>query len=86
LLVIAGFAAIGFELRNEKIRTLFLSYGNPKIYQSLRISFNLLPSFMQQMNSPKMLILHPVNSLKQMLTNAEYMLDHLIKNKTRDIN
>jgi hypothetical protein len=85
LLVIAGFAAIGFELRNEKIRNLFLLYGNPRIYQSLRISFSLLPAFLQQMNSPKTLILHPVNSLKQMLTNAEYMLDHVIKNKTKEI-
>jgi len=85
LLVIAGFAAIGFELRNEKISNLFLLYGNPKIYQSLRISFNLLPAFMQQMNSPKMLILHPVSSLKQMLTNAEFMLNHLIKNKNKEI-
>jgi hypothetical protein len=86
LLVIAGFAAIGFELRNEKIGNLFLLYGNAKIYQSLRISFNLLPAFMQQMNSPKTLILHPVNSLKQMLTNAEFMLKHLIKNKIREFN
>jgi hypothetical protein len=86
LLVIAGFAAIGFELRNEKIRKLFLSYGNPRIYQSLRISFNLLPAFMQQMNSPKMLLLHPFDCLKQMLINAEYMLNHLINNKTRDFN
>ncbi len=81
LLVIAGFAAIGFELRHEKIRSAFLSYGNPKLYQSLRISFNLLPSFLQQMNSPRLLIRHPLASLKQMLANADYLFQRMLINK-----
>jgi hypothetical protein len=86
LLVVTGFAAIGSELRNEKIKSFFLLYANPRIYQSLRISFNLLPSFMQQMNSPGKLLLHPVSSLKQMLTNAEYLLNHLNKGKMKYVN
>ncbi len=84
LLVIAGFAAIGFELRHEKIRSAFFSYGNPKVYQSLRISFNLLPAFLQQMNSPGMLIRHPFNSLKQMLVNAEFLFHQMQINKRTD--
>jgi hypothetical protein len=86
LLVIAGFAAIGFELRHEKIRSAFLSYGKPRIYQSLRISFNLLPTFLQQMNSPRMIIRHPFTSLKQMLTNAEFLFHHMQKNKKNEFN
>jgi hypothetical protein len=86
LLVIAGFAAIGFELRHEKIRDAFLAYGNADLYQSLSISFNLLPAFLQHMNSPRMLILHPFVSIRQMLAGADHFFLQLQKKRKTDIN
>jgi hypothetical protein len=86
LLVIAGFAAIGFELRNDKIRGFLIAVSTPRIYQSLRISFNLLPEFIHLMNSPRVFVRHPFNSLKQMLTNAEIHFNQLQNSSKNQIN
>jgi hypothetical protein len=83
LLVIAGFAAIGFELRNEKIKNVLLTFLNPKFYNSLKISFNLLPEFMSYLNSPGKVFRHPFSSIKGMLLTAE---NHLKKIQNQDYN
>jgi hypothetical protein len=41
---------------------------------------------MHQLNSPKRLILSPVDDIKQRLTYAEYLLNVLTNAKTRDFN
>jgi hypothetical protein len=84
VLVIAGFAAIGFELRNEKIKNLLISILHPGIYQSISISFNLLPGIMQYMDSPGRIIRHPFRTLKLMLANADVAFRQLENEHSND--
>jgi len=85
LLVIAGFAAIGFELRHEKIKSYLAKFIHQKLYNSLKISFNLLPEFMNYLNSPRTIFRHPFSSLKLMLLNAEAYLKQLENDHNRQL-
>ncbi|HPE35047.1 MAG TPA: nucleoside-triphosphatase [Bacteroidales bacterium] len=80
ILVIAGFSAIGAELKNPVVKAVLAKNGLSQLYMVLGASFSVLPVLIGQLARPAVLIKSPVRTLANLLHRAENLLDYFRKN------
>jgi nucleoside-triphosphatase THEP1 len=74
--MIVGLASLSVEFRNPKIKKAFSGKSYDKLYMSLELSFEALPSIMKALNRPKEFLRYPMRSIAFLINHAEGLLDH----------
>ncbi len=76
IFMIIGLASLSVEFRNPKIKKAFSGKSYNKLYMSLELSFEALPSIMKALNRPKDFIRYPMRSIAFLINHAEGLLSH----------
>jgi len=74
IVVILSFAALSVELKNPLVRTLLYQKGFANLYNSMSLSFAILPSIIEILPKNKFKIKTSLNLLEMMLGQAEQLL------------
>jgi nucleoside-triphosphatase THEP1 len=74
MILIFGFAAIGVELRNPLLRTMFSTRGAQPLYAALNLSFSALPAIMEQLQHPVAFIRKRKTLMATMMLLAQQLL------------
>jgi nucleoside-triphosphatase THEP1 len=74
VIVIVGFAVLGTELYNPKIREYFLRTSFKQLPMALELSFESLPLMIEKIPEFKVILKNPVSVIYQIISHAEYRL------------
>ena len=74
IFVVIAFSSFGVELRNPAIKDFLFKKGFDKIYKALGLSFSALPVMIEAMPNPKYFLLHPFESVSNMMIHAREWL------------
>jgi hypothetical protein len=74
VLVVTGFSALSTELRNPLLKSFLFKIGFHKIYTALSMSFSALPFMMERGASGKDFLFHPIQSIRNLMSDAGYWL------------
>ncbi len=77
VIIIVGFSALGTELYNPKIRSLFSRTRFSQLPLALELSAESLPSMIADMPDLKTAVKNPVSILNRMITRVERRLDEV---------
>lgn len=77
VIIIVGFSALGTELYNPKIRSLFSRTRFSQLPLALELSAESLPSMIADMPDLKTALKNPVSILNRMITRVERRLDEV---------
>jgi hypothetical protein len=80
LVLITAFSSISAELLNPVIKNYLMSHGFRKLYASLQLSFSALPSILQNTSGNARWLKNPLNSISDILNDAENWLESFKKN------
>jgi nucleoside-triphosphatase THEP1 len=81
--MIVGMASLSVEFRNPKIKNAFSGKSYDRLYMSLELSFEALPSIMKALNRPKEFLRYPMRSIAFLINHAEGLLDHFQEKNKR---
>ncbi len=76
IIIVLGFASLSVELRNPSIKLFFGNKRMEKVYLSLELAFEALPTIIADMASPRKFISNPMQSLAALINQAEGWLQH----------
>lgn len=82
IIIVLGFASLSVELRNPYIKLIFGNKKLEKVYLSLELAFEALPSIISDMASPRKFISNPMQSLAALINQAEGWLEHFSNKNT----
>lgn len=82
ILLITAFTAISFELRNPVIKAVLYKKGFSQLYISLGLAFGALPSLLDQIIKPRILLKSPVNQIAHLINFS----DHLLQSFQNEVN
>jgi len=77
VIIIVGFSALGTELYNPKIRSIFSKTRFSQLPLALELSAESLPSIIADMPDLKTAVKNPVSILNRMITRVERRLDEV---------
>lgn len=74
IIIIVGFAVLGTELYNPKVRTFFLKTSFKQLPLALELSFESLPTMIANIPDFKTIIRNPVSVIYQFISQVEFRL------------
>ena len=75
VIIILSFACLSVEMRNPVIVSLLKRRYMRNLYISLELAFQALPSIISEMSSPVKFLKNPMNSLSELINQAENWLE-----------
>lgn len=75
LLLVTAFTAISFELRNPVVKAVLYKRGFSQLYVALGLAFGALPSLLEQLMKPKVLLKRPSNQIAHLLNYADHLFN-----------
>lgn len=81
LIIIFGFAAVGVELRNPLVKALLYRNGFRQLHHTLTFAFSTLPSIIESMPKPSMLLKKRNLVMAQLLNQSQNLLDQIEETK-----
>jgi nucleoside-triphosphatase THEP1 len=74
ILLIIGFAAISVELKNPLVKAVLYKKGLSSLYQSLSLTFGVLPDLVESLASSRRNLLNPVSLSNHLLLTAQNLI------------
>ncbi len=84
ILLITAFTAISFELRNPVIKAVLYKKGFSQLYISLGLAFGALPSLLDQIIKPKILLKSPVKQIAHLINFSDHLLQSFQNESSKD--
>jgi nucleoside-triphosphatase THEP1 len=74
ILLVTAFTAISFELRNPVVKAVLYKKGFSQLYISLGLAFGALPSLLNQLIKPKVLLKSPTKQIAHLINFSDNLL------------
>jgi len=74
ILLVTAFTAISFELRNPVVKAVLYKKGFSQLYISLGLAFGALPSLLEQIIKPKVLLKSPTKQIAHLINFSDNLL------------
>ncbi len=84
ILLVTAFTAISFELRNPVVKAVLYKKGFSQLYISLGVAFGALPSLLDQLIKPKVLLKSPTKQIAHLINFSDNLLQSFLDESDQD--